>query len=371
MSIISPYNSFMKEGFDDDLLSKFRDKKKCKLFITPAFKKILDSISLSGDFQSREIANYIKNIDTQDVNRFDISYIDINKDKPDYVTFLPSQRAWREMGWSSQEEADVPPSPNSPIWNAKGRQDSRMIPFLTKICDDSFQLSAMEKFVIKFKAEIQGLSIFDKFKLITGEEIRHWYACSNYYKDPNGKDGGLPGSCMRYDGVSDERGRNTQPFLDIYCKNPDKCSMLILTNEENKLIGRALVWKGLRKPYDENKKPTLWLMDRIYTNRASDYELFKKYAKGQGWLYKPDQTAQCDSYMDGDKKYNKSMSIVIKPSEYKYYPFMDTFRYYNPKTGRLSSHAGNPVSIIDENGKQIRTRRITLTQTNGTYGQFE
>lgn len=371
MNIISPYSNFIKEGLDDERIIKSKEKKKCKLFVSPTFTKILDTISSSGDFQAREIANYIKNIDSQDVNLFDISYIDINKEKPEYVTYLSSQRAWREMGWDTQEQADVPPESNSPLWNAKGRQEGRLIPFLTKICDDVFQLTAMEKFTIKFKAEVQGITIFDRFKLVSGEDLRFWYACSNYYKDPTGaRDGGLPGSCMRYDGICDDRNKNTQPFLDIYVKNPDKCALLILTNLESKLIGRALVWKGLKKPYDSNNKPSRWLMDRIYTNKASDYELFKKYAKSQGWLYKPDQTAQCDAYMDGDKKYNKSMSITIKPSEYRYYPYMDTFRYYNPTTGRLSSHPGNPVMIIN-GGRQVHAKRILLTQTNGSFGHYE
>jgi len=276
------------------------------------------------------------------------------------------------MNWSSQELADVEPLPNSPLWTAKGRQESRIVPFLTKISDDVFTLPTLEKFVAKFKSEILALSVYDRFKLVSGDDIKFWYAATNYYKDPTGaKDGGLPGSCMRYDGVSDDRGRNCQSFLDIYSKNPEKCSLLILTNQENKLIGRALVWKGMRKPYDNNNKPTRWFMDRIYSIRSSDHELFKKYAKSMGWLYKTDQTAQCDTYMDGEKKVNKSISITLKPVEYKHYPFMDSLRYYNPTTGRLGSNAGNPAFLVDSNGKQVRTSRFTLTQTDGRASKYD
>lgn len=370
MSIISPYSSFLKEGLDDEVSKPIkREKKLSRLFFSPAFKNILQNIINAGDFQSRQIANYLLNIDQQDVNKFDISYLNINKEKPEFITSLAVQKVWKEMGWETQEEADIPPSENSPIWNLKA-QDNRIIPLITKITDDTFQPSAVEKFALKYRAEVQNLTQNDKFKLVSGEDIRYWYAARNYFKDPSGRDGGLPGSCMRYDGS--ENDKNCQSYLDIYCKNPDKCSLLILTNDDNKLIGRALVWKGLRKPYDEQtKKPTKWLMDRIYTNKASDYELFKKYAISKGWLYKPEQTAQCDSYVENGQRINKSMSIVVNAQEYKKYPYMDTFRYYNPTTGRLGSQPGNAVIITDENGKQKKARRITITSTDGGFGYID
>jgi hypothetical protein len=50
------------------------------------------------------------------------------------------------------------------------------------------------------------------------------------------------------------------------------------------------------------------------------------------------------------------MAITLKPKDYKHYPYMDTFKYYNPYTGRLGSDPGNPVP---------NTRRLKLEQTGG------
>ncbi len=368
MSIVLPYSNFLKESIGDEApATKTRgEKKKLKLFISPEFKKILQSVYDTGDYQCKAIVDYIYNIDEKDINLFEFSYVDIVKEKQDYVSFLPAQRAWKEMGWSTQQEADVYAGDNSPLWTAKGRQELRIGSFITKISDDSFNAIAIDKFVAKFKSEILSLTVYDRFELVSGEDIRHWYAVSQYYRESTGdRGGGLLGSCMRYDGVTEERGKNCQPFLDIYVKNPDKCSLLILTNTENKLIGRAIVWKGLRKPCDDSMKPTRWFMDRVYTIKQPDVELFKKYAKKQGWLHKYEQTAQCEYYMDGDTKINKSMAIQLKAEVHKYYPYMDTLKYYNPQTGRLGSNPGNPVVLVDSKGKQTQTRRYLLNSTDG------
>jgi hypothetical protein len=85
-------------------------------------------------------------------------------------------------------------------------------------------------------------------------------------------------------------------------------------------------------------------MDRIYVVRQSDEELFKKYAQEQGWIYKHSQQAYDGTYMENGQKVNKSLALKLVPGgDYKYYPFMDTLKYYNPTTGRLGSDPGNPV----------------------------
>ena len=67
--------------------------------------------------------------------------------------------------------------------------------------------------------------------LVSGEDIRNWYLESKYV--PGG--GQLNNSCMRYD--------STQDFLNIYTENPEVCQLLVYVNQDNKVLGRALVWK--------------------------------------------------------------------------------------------------------------------------------
>ena len=75
-------------------------------------------------------------------------------------------------------------------------------------------------------------------------------------------------------------------LFKIYTENPDVCKMLILI-EDDKLIGRALVWKlSSIKIYGKDPVQDSWFMDRQYTIKDSDVEKFRNYAKEKGWIYK-------------------------------------------------------------------------------------
>ena len=54
-------------------------------------------------------------------------------------------------------------------------------------------------------------------------------------------------------------------YFNIYIENPDVCQLLIFTDPNDKLLGRALLWK-----LEDGSN----YMDRIYTNRDSYIELF-------------------------------------------------------------------------------------------------
>ena len=306
------------------------ERRLMKVFISPRLQDILGKITKTGTFQSKAVANRILGLKNTD-ELFDISYLDIDKEKDDSITFMPVNRAWLKMAFPDQETADKEPSPACEMWTAAGRQPLSVGKLVNRLFDD-FKDESIAKFVDSYKAEVAAIMIYNRFKEVKGEDIRFWYAESNYASPGTP---GLANSCMRYDGTTN--GTNCQPFFDIYCKNPEKCSLLILTDHRNKLIGRAVVWHDLRKPTAKT------FMDRIYVTKQSDAELFKKYAQEQGWLYKYDQQAQDASYMEDGKRVQKSIAIALKPVDHKKYPYMDTLKFYNPSTGRLGSDAGNPV----------------------------
>lgn len=337
MGNISQYKNFLNEA--DEPVKQVREKKLMKIFISKRLTDILKKIEKSPDSMVRIVANRIIGL-TKTEDLFDKSYLDFVDSKMDLISFMPAARAWRAMEFKDQDDANKEPTPDCPMWKASARQTQSIGKFVNSLFDN-FSDMAIDKFGNAFKAEISALFIYDNFKLVTGEDIRKWYSEKNYA--PVG--GNLNTSCMRYD--------KCQSFMDIYCAYPDKIGLLILTDENNKLLGRALVWKGLRKPTDKI------FMDRIYTTKSSEEELFKKYAAEQGWLYKYGQNAQDNSYVENGQRVQKSMALqLLPPKSFKYYPYMDTMKYFNPGTGRIGSDSGNPVE-----GK----RRIKLESTDGSY----
>lgn len=160
-------------------------------------------------------------------------------------------------------------------------------------------------------------------KLISGDDILYYYLGSNYDSEMT--------SCMQ--------SEEAQNYLEIYTSNPGVVQLLVLVNpDNNKLWGRALVWtctSGAR------------YMDRVYVVNNKYNAYFNTYAEENKFLITVgDEEVQLD--VDG---------------EYDYYPFMDTFKYYTPDTGILTTDDGE-LELQEQNGKCTRS---TIVHTS-VYG---
>jgi len=183
-----------------------------------------------------------------------------------------------------------------------------------------YTASDVEKFVNKFIGLMEyKQNALDYFRIITGGEIKHWYLSDNY----SGQTGQLGQSCMRH--------KICQEFFDIYLDNPNVCQLLIFVDMNDKLLGRALLWK-----LEDGSK----FMDRIYTTRDSNIDLFVKWGKENGYTKHYERTS------------NNNLSVKVEPKDYAQYPFMDTFKYYKPEDGILSN-------------KQLEKPYLELQQSNG------
>jgi hypothetical protein len=152
-------------------------------------------------------------------------------------------------------------------------------------------------------------------------------------------------------------------LFSIYVNNPEVCKMLVLLEDE-KLIGRALVWKlNTIKCYGVDPEPDVWFMDRQYTIKDSYVEKFRNYAKEKGWYYKTNNNhhSLTNVTIKGEEK-NCDMTIQVKPGKYKGYPYMDTFKRYNPEDGLLYN---DDESSEDYEGQYI------LNDTGGGYEEIE
>jgi len=183
-----------------------------------------------------------------------------------------------------------------------------------------FKPTDIEDFVNKYKSEVKQMrDKFDSFDIVKGEEIRKAYLMNSYLN----QSGSLGNSCMRYD--------NCQKFLDIYVKNPEVCSLVVLLEEEKKVAGRALLWTD-----SKGRK----IMDRIYTNNSANEQLFVDFAKANGFWFKQRQDMHADTAFIGPDGQRIESGFVIELSmkgEYDYYPYMDTMKYFSRDGGYLTN----------------------------------
>lgn len=157
----------------------------------------------------------------------------------------------------------------------------------------------------------------EKIKIVTGDDIKKYYHEREHTR--TSRPTPLLSSCMKYDFC--------QPYLDIYAKNPEVCSMMVEFDEENKVRARALIWKTVRGQI---------YMDRIYGDNKS-VAFFRNYATEQGWWFKEQNTytAPCQVNVDG-KKSTRRMRVKLDfiPDEF---PYMDTMLYLSKEKMELSN----------------------------------
>lgn len=176
-----------------------------------------------------------------------------------------------------------------------------------------FTDAQLEDLVNKFKAATQITSnVFRLFDVVRGSEIAKYYNYQNYM-DPN--KGELGNSCMKDAGSS---------FFSIYIQNSAVCQLVILRSplDETKIIGRALLWKL--------REPEIMFLDRIYTNKPSDRDLFREYAKKNGWYYKAHNDSSDDPIVvspEGETIEYEFLEVRIKRLDYPNYPYVDTLKY--------------------------------------------
>jgi hypothetical protein len=190
------------------------------------------------------------------------------------------------------------------------------------------------KFILKLNLDLSGKEVeeFNRlffqedivlrveglhFELIRGKAIQKAYHYSSYYTEPDKDMGGtLNGSCMKHD--------NCQKIVKFYTKYPDEINLLVLKTEDDKIRGRAVVWKCL------NNDTEITFMDRIYTDNCNFEEFFKSFAKREGWWYKAYQSySEPKTFYVPDNNYveyvNENIEITLPDVVGSPVPYLDTF----------------------------------------------
>ena len=204
--------------------------------------------------------------------------------------------------------------------------------------------SEIEEFVYKYRAEIEKEKdvLNRRFRVVKGQDIKKYYHKNSYQEES----GSLGSSCMRYD--------RCQNYLGIYTQNSQASLLLLLSEEdETKITGRAILWE--MEPYELSTK----VMDRIYTIKTADEQLFKEWAiKNKYWYKEVQGFSEYTDFVfhkeDGEIEKRQgefSVQLDIK-GEYGNYPYMDSFKYYNPYSGKLynSSNFDYEYELTDTEG---------------------
>jgi hypothetical protein len=130
--------------------------------------------------------------------------------------------------------------------------------------------------------------------------------------------------------MKDESGK----IFKIYSENKEKVKLLIYVDADDKVHGRALVWKVKKSPCESK-----YFMDRIYTNRDSDVNRFKDFANNEGWFYKKKMNSHVDdNVLFVYKGEDVAGEVKLKlEGNFRSYPFIDTMCFLSKDKDSLSN----------------------------------
>lgn len=333
------------------------------VYFSPSFRKSLKRI------KNNKIASDLLEIEGDDIKP-DLTFIDMD-DKEGYISFTTMKNAWKKLSKeyphieyitntedkSKDYRIDVANQIHgnrvaNKLVYSKSRNPLKIGKFVNKSLPGKYNSQEIEEFTNQFKAGVINSS--EKFEMVDGDDIAYWYKGDNYQEIK----GQLGNSCMR----------NSRPStFEIYVKNPEVCKMLVLI-EDGELLGRALVWK-LKDiaSHGQNLPDDLYFMDRQYTIKDSDVDKFRNYADEKGWAYKTNNNHHSLSIVTyKGKEFSAEMKVQLKKVKeidyyYGYYPYMDTFRRYNPMTGIL---------INDDEDSSDYEGHYLLNDTSGGYEEI-
>lgn len=295
------------------------------IYFSPKIKDVLNLID-------NKISKELLNIEGDDIKP-DITFVDLEKDGG--VSFTTMKDAWNKLSeehpnleFITKGVGDKEKRINlvDLIWRydtsniyTKSRNPSKIGRLINKIFPNKFTQKEIEDFTNQFKNAIDSNA---EFKIVNGDEIAYWYKVENYKEDK----GQLGNSCMK---------KKPKYYFQIYTQNPEVCQLVILV-QNNRLLGRALLWKIKSSSKEEYPEGTYFL-DRQYCINDSDIIKFREYAKKNKWIWRESDLERASN---SNGSFYIKMKVQLKETEngdyyYDYYPYVDTFRRYNPMTGIL------------------------------------
>ncbi len=286
------------------------------VYLTDQFKEILSNIGLKS-----EISYDLLKSDKKEFKP-DLTFIDIS-DKDGYVSFSQSSNIVQKISdivdfkfnkdkiMLSDTDIDKIQKDGS-IFN-KSRNDIKISRLVNTLFPKKYTEDQVVEFTNLFKIEVDKQKY--TFKIVEGKEISKYYDESNYIENTENS---LGASCMRYSHCVD--------YLKIYEENINTCCLLVLVDNNDKVVGRSILWKDF--VIDSVNITPKYIMDRIYFHKEYMLITFIQWARENDTMYKTNNNNNdIISFTYNNISYDKlDIAILLDETRFEKYPYMDTFR---------------------------------------------
>jgi len=248
-----------------------------------------------------------------------VDYLSISEADSNKISYLSCDR----IGSINENE----------YWSSGKRYHISPAKIISKLFDKTIMNFLTPKDVEIFSNVYRSCQVENKvkFEVVKGEDIKYYYHHRSYNRNINDDlCGSLGGSCMKHD--------RCQDYFSIYIDNKEVSLLCLLDKDNNRLIGRALLW-DIEAENTTSEKSSYKIMDRIYTTNDDFYaSMFKNWAKTNGYYFKQEQNFSNSVWFEKDgKKVDLYLSVNLN-TNYKYFPYLDTFKFIDVNNSTLYNY---------------------------------
>lgn len=295
----------------------------------------------------QEIADaFLKLVDSTAEFHNDIGFLDFATTGPDKISYITFQRSSQFKKEDSEEFDffDVDKRSRLGVMQNPGK-------IIVKLFGNgTYHQKMVEQFSLVFVKSNKDIlnTEFKQFSIVSGNDLLFAYHENNYYNS----NGTLGSSCMRYS--------RAQDYVKFYARNPKAVRLIVKKNDNGRVEGRALLWNAFKE--DGTR---IMFMDRIYTNNSQDEQMFKEFAKANGFAFKGQNSysAKLSVFLPPDYKNPVDLAIFAELEDLtnKYYPYADSMSFVSV-TGKLIGNDHHAMCV-----KHPRDAVYTITSTGGGF----
>lgn len=243
-----------------------------KTFISNEMKSRLTHAAANGSGIAADILSELKgNTEVTEIIRGSYNYFSTKRKRTDYSSFQKIRIVFtscnKDLDHKNFPDRNNPQAP----WFPENRTDLEPSTFIGLFKNlREYTQQEMEYFssaiVLDSKITI---------KLHTGmNDFLEAYSESNYSPISDSSESTLHHSCMRYE----DKARNAADFYSNFAG----AGILVARDESNNVLGRAIVWEGVRWQAEDLTVAWISVLDRIYTSHAFVLGLIREYAGKAG-----------------------------------------------------------------------------------------
>lgn len=335
-----------------------------RINISPEMRSRLQNAAANGSAVAGDIlAEIAKDCDVSELIRGTYNYFQTKRIKANHNSFHKIRIVFTACGKNLEHENFPDKGNPSAPWFQENRADLEPSTFVGLFRN----LREYTSEEMRYFSSAISLDSRVTIKLCSGvKDIFEAYCEDNYSIIADSDEATLHNSCMRYGDMA----RNAADFYHNFAG----ARLLVAKDKDANILGRAVVWEGVRWQRADGSEAEVSLMDRIYFSHHFIIDLMREAARKEGIIFRKQhndfshrrEVVAMNPAEDMSAGESASVNLRLEVPVCRWHkrgvPYLDTFHYLMLNGDRLElcNHAdGNVIANCQStSGYASRTRNV-------------